>query len=1513
MSPAEQWIARAAVERGYLSAERLEEARREVAARPHPGGLLGLLRERYLAPGQVQALQRAWQERGLSASNATFAVPAFPPTPPTPSASPAPPATPAPPAEFAEPEGGTFLVPAFPTAPPPAAPPPAAPPPVPPPAAPPPAAPPPPSAPPPAPTVSGSPEPLPAPSFRPDGATLPLPPPEAVAATLAVPPPEVLQRALTASTSGGAPGLRLGPFELVRELARGGMGVVWVARRAGLDRQVALKQMLARDGPPHPAHVQRFLDEARLAARLQHPHIVRIHEVGEESGLPWFAMDLVEGGSLEGRIRERGPLPARDGAALFAKLARALAYAHAQRLLHRDLKPANVLITSDGEPVLTDFGLVKSLDDEQGREKLTQQGDLMGTPAYMPPEQAEGQHDRIDQRADVYSLGATFYEALTGFMPFHGRTPVAVLHAVMTQEPTPPRKLVTGLDRDLETVVLRCLEKDPLRRYPSATALAEDLERWLRDEPILARRAGQGERLTRWVRRNRALAGLLGGMAACVLLGLPAGGLWVLHTRAEAALERERGAAAVRERLAGEARGAAEAALAGLAVPSSAETAQLSAGRRQAALDELLGRALAASRAAEQWRSLVPEDQAARQACHQAASLLAGIAGASEQWAVARQAWEEALAVGVDPEGARRGLAQMEAQRRARAEQRRAEVLAILGQLESGELSRQVEGLRGAVMRLVRYTEPELVRLLCERLQSLTRAARAAELELYEVARSPTPDEARAGARPLPPLAEALERRVRGEALVEDAAGALKTAEERMLARARRQRVEARDAAALVARSQAERLGPRGVETAQVLCETLAWIGDPQAVECLREYLEVERDEGRAAHPALALTMLGGAEALAAVQEAARRFPEGGPLTSVREGQLRGVGREAAEEAALLQGLDPADVHMVRQDLPAVQAALDRRLEASPDDAVALAQRAWVRTVRGDIGGARQDAERAAELAPEQGRAWMFLASAFQAMGEEVRARECADQAVERAPHLAQGWAIRADLLRASDPLAAGADLHEALRRAPNMLSARMLLAVVKAELGELREAAILADELEQLAPRACEPWLVRATVALRQSQLPRAREAADRAVELDPQNPMARAMRMEVRSRQGDVAGALEDGEEALRVRPGSFVVLNNSAQLLETLGRLEEAEARYTRCLEILPREPVVLSNRGNVRRRLGRLAEARVDLEQALEVTQMPQAMVNMAHLLRAQGDLAGGLRTFAEAAEAYPDNVEIVREWASFRLGALPDEPAATVEVAERGLAVAPDDPQLLFVRGTARYQLGRREEALADLNRVVELDPHMALAWSNRGWIRRELGDREGALADFGQALQVEPRHVLAWGNRASLKRELGDLPGALADTDEALRLLPGDEELLSFRAGTLVLLEERRAEGLALFRQLAAKDPWAAVWVALLGGDPAPLTPHAAAEGWEGCVVRAARGELGATELLAEAERAQDDATRSGRRCEARWVLGLRAERQGEAEAARAHYQAGAKEGQGTMIEQVWARARAGE
>lgn len=305
------------------------------------------------------------------------------------------------------------------------------------------------------------------------------------------------------------PGTTLGEYTLVEQIGRGGIGIVFRARDRRLHRDVAIK-LLQPSRQPTSREILRFQTEAEAMARLSHPNIVQIYEVGRHDGRAFLALELAERGTLVQQLHQTLLTP-RAASRLIETLARAVDHAHKQHVVHRDLKPANILFTRDGTPKITDFGLAKVLQNESSSPRdATRTGEPIGTPRYMSPEQASGQHNQISPATDIYALGTLLYECLTGRAPFIATSVIDTMQMILTDDPVSPRRLQPSVPRDVATICLRCLEKDPRRRYPTAAALADDLQRFQNGEPIHARPTSEWERGVKWCRRRPAHAALIG-------------------------------------------------------------------------------------------------------------------------------------------------------------------------------------------------------------------------------------------------------------------------------------------------------------------------------------------------------------------------------------------------------------------------------------------------------------------------------------------------------------------------------------------------------------------------------------------------------------------------------------------------------------------------------------------------------------------------------------------------------------------------------------------------------------------------------------------------------------------------------------------------------------------------------------------------------------------------------------------------------------------------------------------
>ena len=339
-------------------------------------------------------------------------------------------------------------------------------------------------------------------------------------------------------TTPPSPPRSIDGYDILGELGRGGMGIVYKALDPRLNRVVAIKTV-SESAFSAPPQRRRFLGEAEVIARLRHPNIIPIYAVGESQGRPYFSLEFAEAGNLSERLA-KGPITSRQAAELVETLAHAVNAAHAAGIIHRDLKPSNVLLAGDGTPKVGDFGLAKLLNDDSAS---TLSGEVLGTPSYMAPEQAEGRSRDVGPAADIYALGAILYQALTGRPPFLGASAIETMKLAISTEAVPPRRLRPDVPRDLETITLKCLEKDSKRRYADGAALADDLNRYLAGRPIAARPVGPLGRLWRWRLRNPALAATAAALVLTFVLGSPALlGLWLQARgeRARAQIERDR-------------------------------------------------------------------------------------------------------------------------------------------------------------------------------------------------------------------------------------------------------------------------------------------------------------------------------------------------------------------------------------------------------------------------------------------------------------------------------------------------------------------------------------------------------------------------------------------------------------------------------------------------------------------------------------------------------------------------------------------------------------------------------------------------------------------------------------------------------------------------------------------------------------------------------------------------------------------------------------------------------------
>ena len=1145
--------------------------------------------------------------------------------------------------------------------------------------------------------------------------------------------PAASEAAQTHVLSAGArgaprPGEWIGDYQVVRELARGGMGVVYVARSTKLGREVALKLLLA--GQETSLGFERFGIEARTAARLRHPNIVGIHEVGEEGGRPYLVMDLVAGTSLDEIVRAQGPLPQEQAARITRDLAGALAYAHQRAVLHRDLKPHNVILSSSGEPILTDFGLAKDVE----AEGLTVSGQAVGTPAYMPPEQAMGELEAVDRRADVYGLGATLYHLLTGVAPFQGET-LQLITATLLRDPDPPSRLRPGLARDLETICLKCLEKDPGARYRTMSELESDLDAYLSDLPIAARPPTLWERGRKWSRRNRTLA-RLGSLSLALSLTIGVGAWIQVQGAGRAATQREQ-----------------ERASAAAAFAFSSERAALDAlpQAEGASEDALAARGAAALRtyvAAQRWRSLAPSSGDSEAALFAAACDLGEVTARSRQWLLAIQAYEEAAALSLDPERAR-GMAEAarsarDAEREAKegaARARREAVLGAFTRAERGELDEEDFAFQQASYQVVRNFDPETRGWVCERLEALSAEERAASEAILGEALGVEGKQ----------MVALCERRLAGGWTPSDEEDWAKGVRALEAWHARRTGATARAWTILGAR-QAERLGPAKLAQVRLAVAALAQASAPEAERALGLYLRSEQDGGRAARAGVALCLSGSERAGAVVLDALNFF---GP-TSPFAFEVRPLLHRLPGLADAL-GEDPARVRdrvgLLREEGKHEECLriLDEAL-ARGEEAGLLFERSVSARLLGRLDESLRAAERAIELAPNRSAPRLARGFCLMSMRRFPAALAEAERIVGRFPDHSQAHLLRAKLRRLlGDPLGALSSTNDAIAADPQSVEgytdrASLYLSRSKSA-GAVERAADEAaaeqdlDSAQRLAPQSAFAVALRADLASQRGNRAQAIALLDRALETHPRQGYLWLRRAAARRAAGDLVGAERDAAQALELGEEPARALLTA---LRGEGRGQEARPIYEEGLQ--------LAERG----RLSEAGEVAARLESGPDDERRGLGLSLRCMILVRSERFAECLETAAQAAKLLPDDPQ---PWhmaglAHYFRGDL----EASIKAYSAAIERAPRAYRLLSNRASsyvAGWQRGRaewRELAQRDLEASLEINDAQADAWGNLGAVRIDMGDRAGAITALRKSIAIDPNHPMATRARAMVKR-----------------------------------------------------------------------------------------------------------------------------------------------------------------
>jgi tetratricopeptide (TPR) repeat protein/predicted Ser/Thr protein kinase len=1064
----------------------------------------------------------------------------------------------------------------------------------------------------------------------------------------------------------------LGRYTLLHPLGRGGMGQVWKATDRSLDRTVAVK-VLHRSSPEE---TERFQREARLAAGLSHPNIAAIYEFGQEGDTPYIAMQYIDGVSLD-----KAHLPVRRAVECVRDAARALEFAHARGIVHRDLKPSNLMLDGADRLFVMDFGLAKSVKADRS---LTASGFMVGTPSYMPPEQAQAME--ADARSDVYSLGATLYALLTGRAPFVGDNLLALLADVVTVDPIAPRRLVRGLDRDLETVVLKCLEKDPARRYPTAAALGDDLDRWRGGEPVTARPASLLYALGKRVRRH-PVPWALGVLLAVALLAIPA---TVLLQRT-ATQSRER--ADARSRVS-EARGI----LAALpAEPAAAVEALIRA-------DDLLRGA----------------GEAGAPVRFEVNRRLGEVAIGREDFGLARVAFSACRALdAAKAEGLERQVAEAE---QARLRQRRDRIGSALDDLRRGlgRPGRATDArLDDYVLEVVRYTDAQTVQLLAAALAPCRERAREAGRDAAWSQED----------RDLMAFCFRVLGRLDLDACVAPLAGMMEVLWDDMLLRDCGEALcNTRRAAALpallAARERIGMLAPAWQHVARSLRRVPA--------DAVREPRTAEDFRVRGLTRAEAGDLEG---AIADYTRAVELDPSDASSWNNRASARRDRGDLAGAMADYDRALkeDPgratawanrASARLMLGEVEQALADYTRALSLEPGHPLMLANRALAHRRRFDFKAALQDytdalrrQPRDPELITQRAETLMHLERNEEAVDESTRALEIdagcaaalsargvvlaamgrleealrdATRAVELAPSRPEAFVARGMVHHHRGDLdAAIGDFSRALSLRAGNAMALMLRAGAYRAAGDFERARRDFDEALRSEPAHADALARRGSLRAHLGDRAGARRDLDESLRLAPGNLTALKTRGYVRQLERDYAGARDDYERALAISPGDVYCVLQSAAVLDALGDRDAARERYDRALRLDPRNLAALINRGTLRLRQGDSDGAVEDYSRAIEIDpRCVQALYNRSCVRLDRGDAAGALAD------------------------------------AEQALAVDGSQAVLYFNRGVARRERGDLAGAAADFETFLKMAPEGADTGKVKEWIaeiRRKLG------------------------------------------------------------------------------------------------------------------------------------------------------------------------------------------------
>ncbi len=1171
------------------------------------------------------------------------------------------------------------------------------------------------------------------------------------------------ERAVTTVKVGGTaaclatprdPGrMRLGDHVVLGQLGAGGMGEVMQVEDPRLGRIVAAKVMRTGRGPGDRG---AFIREARITGQLEHPNIVPVYALDEDArGQPFFTMKEIHGVDLRTLIAERTRKSPVQWLSIFQKICDGIAYAHSHGVIHRDLKPANVLVGAFGEVYVCDWGLAKALgtapdlvpagsapDDRDDTKALTREGTVFGTAAYMPPEQARGEIDRIDVRSDIYSLGAVLYQMLTGRAPYLGQSWEEIIERVLAGTLVPPSALNPHITRELDFVVLKAMAYDPAHRYATVGELQADIQAYLEGRPLALVDYSTWTRLAKWAGRHRLL---VRSAAAAVLATLVASGYWKhqsLRMEREAQATRAEHVALVRAHAEGlNPLGLIEEA-GRIALDVDPARRVLPPPGRLTELAALVDRLQVASQAVAELVRLDEGAPGPRRCWYALLLALGRTAEARLEDAFAKQVYAQAATLGVDDAGARALADRAGAAPAARQAQRLGRIEAHLAQARAGELADERAYLR-AVAELASFREQQTVDALIAVVDHGAGTLRESVRVL--LATDGDAELARAVDASLDP--DAPEPTSERRALLDHAL-------DRLVASYPIQPGKRTPSAGeIVGFHQARVLGSGGQRTLALACEALSLLDDPRAVPALVRLAWATGSPAHAVPPVIALATLANRSTEAERATFALLGLGGRDSTSGRARyphdallleQVRRVLKRDTTDASssILRSADEwfehAEACRARGDLTRAIAAYTAVLELDARHVPALTNRALSRDKARDLAGAIADLSRAIELAPDAAAAYAHRGNMRLAQRELDLAIADYDRALELCPDDAEVLVSRGRArLLAYDFERALADLTRALDRKPDVAVAHAYRGLARARRGDPKGAVVDATRAMELDPRSAAVHTAVGSTYDTIRDLDLAIAAFDKAIELDPACAEAFAGRGISRQRKSDFDGAIDDATRALELDPLDYTTRVHRGITRALKGDLAGALADLDRSLELAPRNYHAYAQRGIVRVKLGNRTEALADFDQAIALNPRSSfTYANRGQLRVELGDLDHAIEDFTRAVELNPRDCSpyCSRGFARLQQG---DHTGAIADFT-RAIEAEPRSFEGYFARGTTHVKRGDHALALSDLTRVLEIDPRNWKAYVYTGNALESLGRRDEAVRAYERGMALAP-------------------------------------------------------------------------------------------------------------------------------------------------------------------------------